>query len=194
MARIVYLSDNSDRSFFEGSACAFGVFDGVHMGHRFLIGQAREATRSRRSNSVVLTFSIDPDELFAADRLMKLMTNEERIAALSATGADVVAVLPFDRRFAALEPEVFLEWTFGKYPPGSIHVGEGFRFGCKGSGTVKTLERWGVGRGMGVRCHDLLEAGGLPVSSTRIRGLIAQGALEEAESLLEGHVRRLERQ
>lgn len=184
MAKIVHLEARGVHELLAGSSCAFGVFDGVHRGHRFLIDQARKTAAESGGASVALTFSIDPDELFAPDRLAKLMTNEERLAALAARGVDAVAVLEFNRDFAALSPEDFLDRTFGEGAPAHLHVGEGFRFGCRGSGDVALLKQWGSFHGMKVHCHDLLRVGGLPVSSTRIRRLMAQGKLDEAESLI----------
>ncbi|MGN0077223.1 MAG: hypothetical protein ACI36V_00360 [Coriobacteriales bacterium] len=183
MSRVIFLDEQSDRSFFRGCSCAFGVFDGVHLGHRYLIDCARDTAAEDGGLSVVLTFSIDPDELFAADKLMKLMGNEERIGALAQTGADVVAVLPFDRAFASLAPLEFLEWTFGDCVPRHLHVGEGFRFGCRAKGTPAELRSWGEPSGMSVDVHRLLSRGGKPVSSTRIRELIASGRREEGEQL-----------
>lgn len=184
VTRIVTISDVSSKHVLTGASCAFGVFDGVHVGHRFLIEQARKTAELSGGASVALTFSIDPDELFAADRLVKLMTNEERLDALARSGVDAVAVLPFDRAFAALSPEDFLELTFGENTPRFLHVGKGFRFGCRGSGTAETLRAWGETRGMEVRCHELLTIDGDPVSATRIRRLLSQGRVKEAERLL----------
>lgn len=169
---------------FKGSSCAFGVFDGVHRGHRFLIDQSLRTSAMAGGSCIALTFSVDPDELFAPNRLAKLMTNEERLSALAESGVDIVAVLSFDRDFAALSPEDFLKRTFGGGAPAHLHVGEGFRFGCRGSGDVALLEQWGARHGMEVHCHDLYRVGGLPVSSTRIRGLLARGKLDEAAILL----------
>lgn len=183
MTRIVEIGESS-KHVLAGASCAFGVFDGVHRGHRFLIERAKETAVESGGASVALTFSIDPDEMFAADRLVKLMTNEERIAALAETGVDAVAVLPFNRAFAALSPDEFLELTFGDGAPAHLHVGEGFRFGCRGAGNVAMLEKWGAEHDMRIHCHGLLHIGGEPVSSTRIRKLMADGAFEEAESLL----------
>lgn len=184
MSRVIFLDEQTDRSFFKGCSCAFGVFDGVHLGHRYLIGCARETAAEDGGPSVVLTFSIDPDELFAADSLMKLMGNGERISALAQTGADVVAVLPFDRAFASLAPLEFLDWAFGACVPRHMHVGEGFRFGCRAQGTPDELSAWGGERGgLQVHEHELLRIGGKPVSSTRIRELIASGRTAESDRL-----------
>lgn len=184
MAQTLYLDDASDRSFFDGSSLSFGVFDGVHRGHRYLIGCARDTAFATQGKSIVLTFSIDPDELFAKDRHVKLLSNQDRIGMLASCGVDYVAVLPFDREFAALSPEAFLTWTFKGSSPRYIHVGEGFRFGSRASGTVEDLERWGGPIGTQVCAHKLLEHGGQPISATRIRGLLSESDVRQAETLL----------
>lgn len=184
MPKIIRIREGGSSAVFAGSSCSFGVFDGVHRGHRFLVDQAIRTAAESGGVSVALTFSIDPDEMFAPDRLVKLMTNEERISVLAETGVDAVVVLPFDRDFASLKPEEFLDVTFGSNVPAHLHVGEGFRFGCKGAGDIACLKEWGARHGMEAHCHDLLKSGGLPVSSTRIRELLAQGRIDEAGLLL----------
>ncbi len=186
MAQILKLDEAADRSFFSESSCAFGVFDGFHIGHQALIGFAVEDAHARGEKAVALTFSIDPDELFRSDELKKLSGNAERIERLAASGVDYVAVLPFDRAFAGKSPEEFLAWTFGSFVPKSIHVGVNFRFGAKASGTESTLRKWGMVHACRVCVHELTCAAGEPVSATRIRGLLAQGKIEEANELL-GH-------
>ena len=85
MAKVFNVDSSFDYGVLAGASCAFGVFDGVHRGHRFLIDQAKQTAAENDGISVALTFDIDPDERFHADRLKKLMTNERRIAALSQT-------------------------------------------------------------------------------------------------------------
>lgn len=166
-----------------GSDCAFGVFDGVHRGHAFLINAA---LGSAAPQSTVLTFDIDPDELFYPDRHRKIMTNDRRIETLAACGVDSVVILPFTRDFARLSPSAFLAETFGDAVPASVHVGSDIRFGSRASGTVATLGEWGAASGCAVVVHDLLVVDGAPVTSSRIRGLLSQGSIEEANDLL-GH-------
>lgn len=183
MCKIHYLRGSCDVDF-RGWSLVFGVFDGVHRGHQFLVEQAKKSAHEHGGNSGVLTFSIDPDELFDPDGLIKLMTNGERLFALADTGVDEVFVLPFDFEFAAKSPDEFLNWVFGAGAPSFIHVGEGFRFGSKGSGTVANLAVWGAEHGMSVCEHELLAIGGDSVSSTRIRNLLAIGRFWEAFALL----------
>ena len=66
------------------------------------------------------------------------MSNDERIAKLKSSGVDKVYVLNFDE-IKDLEGEEFLEKYFGKNPPLSLHIGEGFKFGKKQSGDTDLL-------------------------------------------------------
>ena len=174
----------------ERSVVAFGVFDGFHAGHRFLVERALEDARSRKARSCALTFDEDPDELFRPDSLKKLMSNEARIAALAASGIDDVVVLPFGDRFASMSPEEFLARTFPASLPAAIHLGCDARFGRGASGDVAVLSAWAARRSAetGERCrvapHELLERDGAPVSASRIRALLADGAIDEANRLL----------
>lgn len=171
------------RAALAGASCAFGVFDGVHEGHRFIIGAAADAARSRGGVSAVITFDVDPDELFRPDELRKLMANEARIEALAALPVDAVVVLPFTPEFAALVPEAFLDRFLGPAVPAELHVGADFRFGARGAGTVADLAAWGAPRGMRAVGHELLADDGAPVTATRIRGLLGAGRVAEAAEL-----------
>lgn len=184
---VLYRTDDAafDPALFRGASCAFGVFDGVHEGHRFLINCARSTAAESDGKSLVLTFDIDPDEVFRPDSFKKLMTNDERLAMLAATGVDAVVVLPFTREFAALSPQEFLGATFGAYPPAYLHVGDDFRFGAKNAGTVSTLDDWSEESQTRVCAHHLVSQDGETVTATRIRHLLREGAIAEANRLLQ---------
>ena len=185
MAAVIYRNDPAyDEAYLAGASVAFGVFDGVHEGHRFIIGEAANTAREEGERSAVITFDIDPDEMFAADKLKKLMTNEARIAKLAELDVDAVVVLPFSREFAAQAPADFLEVCFGGGAPRHIHIGSDFRFGNRAAGNVEDLRAWGAERGMEVHGHELVAEGGVPVTSTRIRHLLGEGRSREATELL----------
>lgn len=181
------IDESFDYSLFAGSSCAFGVFDGLHEGHRYLIGRTVEATAGEgAARSIALTFDIDPDEVFHPTRLKKLMRNADRLQALASSGVDDVAVLPFVESLYSLEPLDFLEKTFCQGVPACMHVGEDFRFGARAAGTVGTLRQWGERVGCTVHAHHLVSADGKPITATRIRLLLADGDVREAARLL-GH-------
>lgn len=169
-----------------GASCAFGVFDGVHAGHRFIIGEAARSAREMGTRSFVITFDVDPDEVFRPGCVKKLMTNERRIDELTRLDVDGVIVLPFFLSFAALEPDAFLASAFSGGVPACMHVGADFRFGAKAAGTVETLAVFGKKRGMKAFGHELYMMDGAPVTATRIRRLLAEGRIAEANRLL-GH-------
>ncbi|HAM14540.1 MAG TPA: riboflavin biosynthesis protein RibF [Eggerthellaceae bacterium] len=182
----VYKADETfDRSLLAGASCAFGVFDGLHVGHRYLIGQAA-STKQPGGRAIALTFDIDPDEVFHADRLTKLMRNADRIAALAAAEVDDVVVIPFDESLYTQSPDSFLQSAFPAGAPAHMHVGEDFRFGARAAGTVETLQEWGSRVGCQVHPHRLVSADDAPITATRIRKLLADCDLDEANRLL-GH-------
>ncbi|WP_165044120.1 riboflavin biosynthesis protein RibF [Adlercreutzia sp. ZJ138] len=184
MADVLVADDSFDRTVFKGASCAFGVFDGVHRGHRFLIDAACKTAYQSGGTSVVITFDRDPDELFRRAFLKKLMTNNQRIDMLASLPIDYVVVLPFTPEFAAESPEAFLRSAFRGTPPAFLHVGCDFRFGAKAAGTVDDLCAWANAGVTHICPHDLKSADGLPISATRIRGLLAEGRVFEANALL----------
>lgn len=183
MAVVYKVGVDAPKDLFDGVVCAFGVFDGVHRGHRFLLDCARGQAESESAPLIALTFDIDPDERFHPDRLKKLMSNEDRIACLSKL-CDAVAVLPFTEKLSSSKPSAFLDATFLHGVPAAVHVGCDLRFGAKASGTVNDLRAWGAPHGMQVRAHELFEMDGAPITATRIRLLLEKGAIEAANGLL----------
>lgn len=177
---------NLDMALLEGSSCAFGVFDGVHRGHDFIIRSMIEKAKKDNTRSCIITFDIDPDEIFNAQSHRKLMSNSARVATLAEYPVDCVLVLPFNMELASQEPVRFLDEQFGGNVPSSIHIGEDFRFGAKAKGTICDLMEWGGLHNMEVLSYPLMSDGEGPITSTRIRKLLEDGRVEEAHALL-GH-------
>lgn len=193
MAEIIKVdvSDSSATSnkILESAICAIGVFDGVHLGHQFLINQAIAAAISKDCCAVIITFDIDPDEIFNGSNLKKIMTNEYRISKLAEFDVAAVVVLHFNKTFAAMSPDDFLDYIFNNAIPNGIFVGEDFRFGYRAEGDFSSLSKW-ASRQEGVLPSvigvSLKEQDGEPITSTRIRKLLHSGSLDEALTLL-GH-------
>ena len=168
---------------------AIGAFDGVHLGHRELLGACVREARARGMRSAVVTFDPDPSELLAGDRAQKrLLSIEDRVAFCKSLGIDEVRIVPFTSEFAAHSPEEFIAnacESFGSIS--SIHVGENFRFGVRGSGDIETLRALGVRYSFDTTAHPLCVLGGAPVSSTRIRSALVEGKVDEAARLLGRH-------
>ncbi len=173
------------------AVAAIGVFDGVHVGHQALVGHAAADARKRGMQCVAVTFDRDPDQVVTPDTSApQLLTLDDKSRFLLEAGADLVLVIPFDAELAARAPSDFLEHVLlAALSPRAVHVGLDFRFGHFAEGNVATLRGAGEHMGFSVHAHELVESGGEPVTSTRIRALIAAGDVAEASVLLGRHHR-----
>ncbi len=165
---------------------AMGFFDGVHRGHRRVIESAATPGTLRG----VLTFAQHPLALLAPERAPRLLTPHaaHKAALLEQLGVDVLLQLPFTPELAAMPPQAFLDWLAAACPQGvaGLSVGENWHFGKGGSGDAAFLHRWGQQHACRIAVQPLLQEGGAPVCSSRIRALLAAGDLAEAACLL-GH-------
>lgn len=158
-----------------------GVFDGVHKGHQSILDRAKEIADGRKI--IALTFDPHPTTVFAPDRAPTLLTTlADRVVLLKIHGADQVAVMKFDEKFAAMSPEDFVNQILIKQLAASdVIVGENFTYGHKAAGNVQTLKSHSEFKVHALALHsDDTE----PVSSTRIRLAIAKGDVETARLLL----------
>ncbi|MDO4796658.1 MAG: riboflavin biosynthesis protein RibF [Coriobacteriales bacterium] len=168
------------------SVVVCGVFDGIHVGHRRLLDDALAQARDAQVPCVVVTFDPDPSEVLGRDEdATRLLSCVDRVQGLLAMGVDVVLVFGFTHEFAALEPQQFVhDRLLASVNPMSVFVGANFRYGRGGSGDAALLERMGARLGFSVVTHKLERLDGKVVSATRVRRLLAEGRLDEANALL----------
>ncbi|OOY06047.1 FAD synthetase family protein [Thioclava sp. F28-4] len=158
------------------SVLTIGAFDGVHRGHQALISRAVAEGRATGVPSVVWTFDPPPKVFFG--RARQLSPLAEKLARIARLGPDYIVLASFCQSYAARSPQAFLD-DLARINPARIHVGADFRFGAKQAGCVTTLaERFDVTLAPAVLCE-----GGEVISSTRIRGLRAEGRAREAVAL-----------
>jgi riboflavin kinase/FMN adenylyltransferase len=164
-----------------------GVFDGLHLGHRAILDRALSAAREAAGRCVVISFDPHPDVVLATpfQAVLPLTPLPEKRERLMALGVDDLVVLPFTRELAALTPEAFVH-THLVEPFGldRLVVGEDFALGRGRSGNVTRLEEIGRKEGFAVDAVRLLQLDDAPVSSTRIRELLAGGNVAGAATLL----------
>ena len=158
-----------------------GVFDGVHKGHQSILDRAKEIADGRKI--IALTFDPHPTTVFAPDRAPTLLTTlADRVVLLKIHGADQVAVMKFDEKFAAMSPEDFVNQILIKQlEAGDVIVGENFTYGHKAAGNIETLKNH---QEFKVHVLELHSDETEPVSSTRIRAAITKGDVETARLLL----------
>ena len=158
-----------------------GVFDGVHKGHQSILDRAKEIADGRKV--IALTFDPHPTTVFAPDRAPTLLnTLADRVVLLKIHGADRVAVMKFDEKFAAMSPEDFvIQILIKQLEASDVIVGENFTYGHKAAGNIKTLKSHPEFK---VHVLDLHSDENEPISSTRIRTAITNGDVETARQLL----------
>ena len=190
MERLRSLDDVTDAH--RGATLAVGNFDGVHLGHRAVLEQARAARPDAPLG--VLTFEPHPREVFRpGDPPFRLMDAETRAHRLEKTGVDLLCELPFEA-VRHMPHETFAEDVLAA-GLGAAHVtvGADFRYGKGRGGDVATLRAAGARLGFGVTeaRMKLLTAGGLRISSTAIRQALSEGRPADAAAML-GHWHRME--
>ncbi|HKA67381.1 MAG TPA: bifunctional riboflavin kinase/FAD synthetase [Solirubrobacterales bacterium] len=152
---------------------AIGTFDGVHLGHQAVIDGA----------DTVLTFDPHPLEILHPAALPKLiMPFSVKRDVIEGLGVEELVVIPFDREFATLPAEGFVEDVLiARLGAERVSVGENFRFGAKAKGDPAMLASRSE---FETRVVPLVEVDGETVSSTRIRALVAAGDMEGARHCL----------
>ncbi len=178
-----------------GSAVTIGAYDGLHLGHRHLLGELKKravlppGSAEAPLETVVVTFDRHPATVVRPESAPLLLCDEEqKIELLAAQGIDTTVVVAFDAARAHESAESFVdEVLVGALGARVVVVGENFHFGHNRAGTVASLAAMGASRGFTVVGLPLDgdPSEGAPVSSTRIRKLLAAGAVAEAAVLLE---------
>jgi riboflavin kinase/FMN adenylyltransferase len=163
----------------------WGVFDGVHVGHRRVLDTLLRWARGEGVPSVVVTFDRHPLEVLRGVSVPLISPLAERLRLLGEKGLDAVLVLNFTKEFARTTADAFIrDVVADKLRARGVVLGHDSRFGRDRAGDLATLETLSRELGLAVRrCEpELFE--GRPVSSSLIRELILAGRLDEAKRLL----------
>jgi len=168
------------------SAVTIGAYDGVHLGHRAVLGELRALAAERDLETVVVTFDRHPASVVRPESAPFLLTDlPQKLDLLADCGVDRTLVLPFDRRRADEAAEEFIaEVLVEALGAQLVVVGTDFHFGHGRKGNVALLREQGAVQDFEVVGFGLHDAGGTPVSSTRIRELVAKGDMASASGLL----------
>ncbi|MGI8658908.1 MAG: riboflavin biosynthesis protein RibF [Candidatus Limnocylindria bacterium] len=162
-----------------------GVFDGVHLGHRHVLEATSRAARERGSVSVVLVFSPHPDEVIrpgvVVERLLPPKLTRDR---LGASGVDRVIEIRFDDAVRSLDPDAFLAELAPALELRGVVMTPESAFGRGRAGTLERVAEIGAQSGWDCIAVEPLVVDGGPISSSRIRGALRDGRIDEATDLL----------
>jgi riboflavin kinase / FMN adenylyltransferase len=173
----------------EGTALTIGFFDGVHLGHRVVIGEARRIAAELGAKSAVVTFDRHPASVVRPESAPLLLTDlDQRLELLATTGIDYAVVVRFDEARSSESAEDFVRDQLVEcLGSRAVVVGADFHFGKGRRGDVALLERMGHEHGFEVDGLELVASGrehARKVSSTAIREALAAGDVEDANRML----------
>jgi riboflavin kinase/FMN adenylyltransferase len=180
-----------------GGVVTIGFFDGVHLGHRKIIGRAVERAKELGVPSLALTFDPHPAEVVRPGSHPTLLTTLQfKAELLGAIGVDALCVQPFTLEFSEVTADEFAAKILAEtLQARAVVVGENFTYGHRAAGKVDTLVRSGAELGFDVEGVSLLHEdapNGAPVlSSTHLRSQIAEGDVAGAAHGL-GRLHRVE--
>ncbi len=169
-----------------GAVVAIGNFDGVHRGHRTVIGAALARAAALGTKAAALTFAPHPRRYFQPDvPLFNLSSERDKLRLLAATGLDGAIVMRFDAELAATSAQDFVEKILvGRFGVAGATIGFDFHFGQKRQGSPQYLAEQGARLGFAVDIVPPLEDEGRPVSSGAVRAALSEGKVVEAAELL----------
>ncbi|MHB0952208.1 MAG: bifunctional riboflavin kinase/FAD synthetase [Allorhizobium sp.] len=171
----------------KGGVIAIGNFDGVHRGHQTVLSRALELSEARGIPALVLTFEPHPRTVFNPDKpVFRLTPAPMRARILEAMGFHSVIEYPFDRDFSQRSADEFIHSILIDWLGASeVVTGFDFHFGKGREGGPAFLMEAGRKNGFGVTLVDAFrDEGAAVVSSSRIRGLLAEGDVAQAAGLL----------
>jgi riboflavin kinase/FMN adenylyltransferase len=169
-----------------GAVIALGNFDGFHLGHQAVAGEAIRWAQAEGRPSIIATFDPHPVRFFRPDvPPFRLTTLEQRQELYLAAGATAMLVFHFDKELAGTSAEDFIQAILiERFGAHGVVTGGDFTFGRGAKGNVDVLRGLGGERGLQSRVVDAVAEGGEVVSSSRIRQALRDGEPQEAARLL----------
>lgn len=163
-----------------------GNFDGVHRAHQNVLRQNLRRAQELRVASMIATFEPHPVRILRPDVPKQLLTPlPHKLRLLEQLGLDAALVLTFDRDLSVMPARDFAEQILARsLGAKEIYEGWDFRFGHRAEGNMEKLAQFGRELGFRVVTYPQLRYRGEPVSSSRIRQLVAEGEVERARALL----------
>ncbi len=174
---------------FKHAVITIGNFDGVHIGHQALFHEVIEKAETIGGTSVAMTFEPHPLRVLKQNNHPPLITlYEQKSELIERTGIDVLICVPFTLEFAALSAEQFVrDLLVHKIGIKAIVVGEDYSFGKNREGNIDLLKSYAPEYGFEVIVAGWVKSARAladRISSTKIRELVTDGRMEQAEKML----------
>ncbi|GLC87354.1 riboflavin biosynthesis protein RibF [Lysinibacillus piscis] len=164
---------------------ALGFFDGVHKGHQAVIKAAKKEGERLQIPTAVMTFDPHPSVVLGGrnEKVFYITLLQQKLTLCEELGVDTMFVVHFTSDFAKLSPAAFIDTFIRNLNIRHVTAGFDFSFGAFGQGTMEDMYRLSQGD-YGVTVVDKQTDQEEKISSTRIRQLLQEGAMEEVRRLL----------
>jgi riboflavin kinase/FMN adenylyltransferase len=188
----VFKDINEIKQPFTNPVVTIGNFDGVHKGHQAIFHQVIEKAESINGTSVAITFEPHPIKVLKKNDPPPLITlYEQKIELIAKTGLDVLICIPFNKEFAAITADRFLEEILvKKIGTKAIVIGKDYSFGKNRKGNISYLKANAARLGYEVIVTDWIPVAQNVdgrISSTRVREIVMEGNVHDAAALLGRH-------
>ncbi|MFC1529012.1 bifunctional riboflavin kinase/FAD synthetase [Candidatus Latescibacterota bacterium] len=163
-----------------------GTFDGVHIGHQFILDKVISNTKKSKELSAVVTFDRHPASVLKSGSSPKLLTTlDEKLTLFESIGIDLVYILSFTKQFSEISPEHFVK-NYLVDCMGMSHfvVGYDHSFGKKRSGSINTFEKLAKKYNFTLEIQKPVACNGITVKSSTIRTKLLDGNVDVASVLL----------
>jgi riboflavin kinase / FMN adenylyltransferase len=170
----------------QGCVLTIGNFDGVHLGHQHVLKKLRSEAEKHGVPSVVMVFEPQPQEVFLGDKAAaRILTFRDKFEKLQKLGVDRLLVVHFNKEFASLSPQTFIdELLVKKLGVKHLIVGDDFKFGKKRTGDYALLKASAHSKGFTVEDSKTLVFSETRASSTLVREFLQAGKFALVEQLL----------
>jgi riboflavin kinase / FMN adenylyltransferase len=167
------------------SLITIGVFDGVHVGHQYLIDQLKQQAKKQNLLSVVLTFSQHPEEILTPGSHPPFLSDaSEKASLLKKEQVDAVVILTFTRELSQLSAREFVDLLRKRLKMRGLVIGPDFAMGKNNEGNIDNLQKLGQEMGFSVTVISPVKKNGDIVSSTAIRRSLASGDVEKVARMM----------
>ena len=171
--------------FSQDTAVALGNFDGVHLGHRYLLEHMALEAENRNLTSLALTFSPHPRDFLTGGAHKYLQTKEAKARHIGAAGVDALWFMNFDASLASMSAQEFVDNIIIKKLRAKIlYVGYNFKFGRGAENNAEWLRKYCAVRGIDVRVLEKITYTGIAVSSSNIKDFLCAGDMKRVNELL----------
>jgi len=162
-----------------------GVFDGVHLGHKYLISQLTDHARQQNLLSGVVTFSQHPQEVLPPHTKLPFLTSlTDRVSFLKNEGVEAIVVLSFTHELAQLNARQFVSLLKKYLRMRGLVIGPDFALGSNREGSTSTLSALGEEMGFSVTAVSPIMINGEVISSTAIRNALSNGDMKRVHNLM----------